>query len=54
MTLVIDASAVADLLLDRPQADRVAAQLLDHDYDLHAPHLLDVEVLSVLRRAVST
>jgi predicted nucleic acid-binding protein len=50
--LVIDASATADLLLARPNAERIAARVAEHFYRLHAPHLLDVEVLSVLRRLV--
>jgi len=51
--LVVDASAVAELLLGRPAAAAVAQQLTDHNYDLHAPHLIDVEVLSALRRVVA-
>ncbi len=50
--LVVDASAVAELLLGRPAADRIAEHIADHDHALHAPHLLDVEVLSALRRLV--
>jgi predicted nucleic acid-binding protein len=50
--LVLDASAAAELLLGRPPAPVVAAQLAAHAFDLHAPHLLDVEVLSVVRRLV--
>jgi predicted nucleic acid-binding protein len=52
--LVVDASAIAELLLGRPSADTVAAALREHDFDLHAPHLLDIEVLSALRRVVSS
>jgi predicted nucleic acid-binding protein len=51
--LVVDASAVAELLLGRPPASAVAAHVAAHGYDLHAPHLLDVEVLSVVRRLVA-
>jgi len=51
--LVVDASAVAELLLGRPAAERVAEHLAAHGFALHAPHLLDVEVLSVLRRVVA-
>jgi predicted nucleic acid-binding protein len=50
--LVVDASAVAELLLRRPAGPLVAGRLRDHGFDLHAPHLIDVEVLSALRRAV--
>ena len=52
--LVVDASAVAELLLGRPAGKSIAEHLRAHDFDLHAPHLLDVEVLSALRRAVAT
>ena len=51
--LVVDASAVAELLLRRTAAADVERHLVEHDMDLHAPHLLDVEVLSVLRRVVA-
>ena len=52
--LVVDASAAAELLLGRPPASAVAAQVAAHGFDLHAPHLLDVEVLSVVRRLVAS
>jgi predicted nucleic acid-binding protein len=51
--LVVDASAVTELLLGRPAAGTVARQLREHDFDLHAPQLLDVEVLTALRRVVA-
>jgi predicted nucleic acid-binding protein len=51
--LVVDASAVAELLLGRPAGESVAQRLREHEFDLHAPHLVDVEVLSALRRAVA-
>jgi predicted nucleic acid-binding protein len=51
--LVVDASAVAELLMGRPAGASVARQLREHRFDLHAPHLLDVEVLSALRRVVA-
>lgn len=50
--LVVDASAIAELLLGRPAGEAVAQHLAEHEFDLHAPHLLDVEVLSALRRVV--
>ena len=44
--IVVDASAMIEALV----ADRVHPALLDAlDDDIHAPHLLDLEVLSVLR-----
>jgi predicted nucleic acid-binding protein len=51
--LVLDASAVAELLLGRRAAGAVARELSRHAFDLHAPHLLDLEVLSALRRVVA-
>ena len=50
--LVIDASATTDLLLARPIAEEIAGHIADHAHDLHAPHLLDVEVVSAVRRLV--
>jgi predicted nucleic acid-binding protein len=52
--LVIDASATADLVLARPVAEKVAGHIADHDADLHAPHLLDIEVVSAVRRLVAS
>jgi predicted nucleic acid-binding protein len=50
--LVIDASALVDLLLDLPRSKLVREHLAERGRQLHAPHLLDVEVLSSVRRAV--
>ena len=50
--IVVDASAVLELLLQTPRAAKVAHRLLDPRESLHAPHLLDVEVTQVLRRLV--
>ncbi len=50
--LVIDASAVLELVLRRPIASALEAHLLEAGIDLHTPQLLDVEVLSALRRLV--
>jgi predicted nucleic acid-binding protein len=47
--IVTDASAVAELLLARPQADAIRALLTPHP-ELHVPEHFHVEVLSVLRR----
>jgi len=52
--LVIDASAVTELVLGRPAGEVVGGHLADHGFRLHAPHLVDVEVLSALRRIVSS
>jgi predicted nucleic acid-binding protein len=50
--IVVDTSAVLDALLVRPRNERLIARLAD-DGDLHAPHLVDVEFLHVLRRLVN-
>ncbi len=52
--LVVEASAVTELVLGRPAGDVVAEQFAGHGFALHAPHLVDVEVLSALRRLVSS
>ena len=52
--LVVDASAVTELILGRPAGDVVGEHLAGHRFALHAPHLVDVEVLSALRRVVSS
>jgi predicted nucleic acid-binding protein len=51
--LVVDASAVTELLLGRPVAEQVSDHFVAHGLDLHAPHLIDVEVLNALRRVVA-
>jgi predicted nucleic acid-binding protein len=51
--LVLDASAVTELLLGREPAGRIAALIESHDHDMHAPHLIDIEVLSALRGLVA-
>ncbi len=47
--IVADASAIVELLLARPLAERVRGALHDHT-ELHAPEHLHVECLSALRR----
>ena len=48
--IVLDASAVIELVLGSPRGATVHARIQRRDESLHAPHLLDVEVASVLRR----
>jgi predicted nucleic acid-binding protein len=48
--IVVDASAVVDILLRVPTADAVAYRVFHTRDTLHAPHLLDLEVTQVLRR----
>ena len=50
--IVLDASAILELLLGTEAGHRVAARVEDPALGLHAPHLLDVEVAQVLRRYV--
>lgn len=48
--IVIDASAAIEFLLQGPAWRAVAARIALPDEELHAPHLLDLEVAQVLRR----
>jgi predicted nucleic acid-binding protein len=47
--MVVDASALLDVLLRLPNAAAIEARLLEEPV-LHAPHLIDVEVAQVVRR----
>jgi predicted nucleic acid-binding protein len=47
---VVDASVVVEMLLWTPAGRAVADRVLTRDASLHAPHLLDIEVLHALRR----
>lgn len=51
--IVVDTSAVLDVLTGRPVNAVLEARLID-DGDLHAPHLIDIEMLHALRRLVHT
>jgi predicted nucleic acid-binding protein len=53
--IVVDASVVAELLVELPRAARIRERLAQaggDEADLAAPHLLDAEVGQVLRRWV--
>jgi predicted nucleic acid-binding protein len=50
--IVLDASAVLELLLGTPAGVEVSARVADAALALHVPHLVDVEVAQVLRRYV--
>lgn len=52
--IVVDASALLELLLQTPLGARVEARLFRDEDELHAPHLVDVELLQGLRRLVRT
>ena len=48
--IVVDASAILEVLLNTPAAERIGKRLFAVGQSLHAPHLLDLEVVQVLRR----
>lgn len=48
--IVVDASAVLEVLLRTPAAATVEKLIFEPGETLHAPHLLDLEVAQVLRR----
>jgi len=50
--IVIDASALIEVLLQTPAAASVEERIFGTRQTLHAPHLLDVEVAQVVRRYV--
>jgi predicted nucleic acid-binding protein len=52
--IVVDASALLELLLQTSLGSRIEARLFRDDEELHAPHLVDVEVVQALRRLVRT
>jgi predicted nucleic acid-binding protein len=52
--IVLDASAVIELLLNTDNGGIVAGRIAAPAESLHAPHLLSVEVAQVLRRYVAT
>lgn len=48
--IVLDASAILELLLNTETGARVADRVADPRLSLHAPHLVDLEVAQALRR----
>lgn len=52
--IVVDASVLANALADDTGDGDRARRRLVADPDLHAPHLVDLEVLSVLRRKAAS
>jgi predicted nucleic acid-binding protein len=52
--IVLDASAILEVLLSTPAGSAVYGRLSATGETLHAPHLLDLEVLQVLRRYCAT
>jgi predicted nucleic acid-binding protein len=50
--IVLDASAAVDWLLQTAAGRRIENRVYSRGESLHAPHLLDLEVVQVLRRLV--
>jgi predicted nucleic acid-binding protein len=50
--IVLDASAAIDWLLQTAAGQRIEMRIYARGESLHAPHLLDLEVVQVLRRLV--
>jgi predicted nucleic acid-binding protein len=50
--IVLDASAAIDWLLQTAVGQRIEKRIYRSGESLHAPHLLDLEVVQVLRRLV--
>jgi predicted nucleic acid-binding protein len=50
--IVVDASALLEILLHTPRAARLIERVLAAAERMHAPQLLDIEVAQVLRRLV--
>lgn len=51
--IVLDASAAVELLLGATAAEQIGRRIRVSTESLHAPHLIDVEVVHVLRRYVA-
>jgi predicted nucleic acid-binding protein len=51
--MVVDASVILEVLLRTPESDAIADRILSPRQQLHAPHLLDLEVAQVMRRYVA-
>jgi predicted nucleic acid-binding protein len=51
--IVLDASALVELLLHTPTGAVIATRIADPAIGLHVPHLADVEVAQTLRQFVS-
>ena len=50
--MVLDASGAIEFLLNTAAGKRLAARLAGDAEDVHAPHLIDMEIAQVLRRYV--
>ena len=52
--IVVDASAIVEVLLQSPAAVQVSRRIFAPGETLHAPHLIDIEITHVLRRYALT
>jgi predicted nucleic acid-binding protein len=50
--IVVDASALIEVLLNTSAAPRVAGRIFASGETLHVPHVIDLEIAQVLRRFV--
>ena len=50
--IVLDASAALELLLNTATGRLIAREIINRETALHAPHLIDLEIVQVLRRYV--
>jgi len=50
--IVLDASAAVDLVLNTRLGRKVADRIKSPEISIHVPHLIDLEVIQVLRRYV--
>jgi predicted nucleic acid-binding protein len=50
--IVVDASALVEVLLHTPVAASIARRIFVPGQTLHAPHLVDIEITQALRRSV--
>ncbi len=48
--IVVDASALLEVLLNTPASARISERLFGRNDTLNSPHVLDLEVVQVLRR----
>jgi predicted nucleic acid-binding protein len=48
--IVVDASALLEVVLRRPGGPPIEARLRESEASMHAPHLIDVEIAQALRR----
>ena len=48
--IVVDASVLAEILLAMPEGPTLETRVFDTPDELHAPHVVDVEVAHVVRR----